>query len=590
MAHLHASPALFIWGYEPHRCVQGTNAHMLLAPAGSSDHAGHAAVLAPSRPWQRTRLWPSVVPHAMLSRSASLPRMRSCTFEAQLLAAGLSFLWDHQVQGTAILPGAALLEMAHAAAHLLAASTDQQQAEAAGSDAALLLQDSTIPTPVVLSATAAAMQLQVELRLNDGSLALRGVHAQSTHLATRTSQWRQADLGQQPARRAGVPASVAAQLASLLARSAAAGQPAFQTGGLMVDPRRHADGFRCHPAVMDGCLHLGASLAQLPASGSTPDIRVPVGLKALTTGGSFRPLPALELHGACLVHGPPDERGTAVSSYRLQQAARASAAAALALSGLEARPIRLPAASKVQHFPATPVAAGTAGTEQEPAERVLQLLYRVQWEAAGPAGQQRSAAARRSAAGAAVAISRGGLAAERLHIPAAAAAAPTLSCLLATLQQAARGGLSVASVCLATLETQHAGSRASAPLSSTAGAAAWGMLRVAAAEVPSATWAAADLDCHAIGGLAAAAAAAAVDVSGTVERGGLALRPMLLPVSGRHSVAHCPEPSISLAGRVLVTGGLGGELLACCLGLYLLNTGRARTRIHHHTCSPPTLR
>lgn len=533
---------------------------MLLATAGSSEHAGHAAVLAPGGKWQRTRFWPSPATHVMLSRSMALPRMRSCTFEAQPLAAALSYLWDHQVQGTAVLPGTALLEMAHAATHLLASSTDQQQPAAAGSDALLLLQDSTIPAPVVLSAAAAAMRLQVEVRLNDGSLALRSVHTQSTHLASRTGQCCHPGFAGQPASQAGRPASITAQLAPLLICSAAPGQRAFQTGGLAVDPRRHTDGFRCHPAVVDSCLHLGASLAQLPASGAAPSIRVPVGLKALATGGSFQPLPAMELHGACEVHGPPDERGTAVSSYRLQQAAHGSAAAAVALSGLEARPIRLPAASKVQHFPAVAAAAGTAAAEQEPAAHGVQLLYRVLWEAASPAGQQGSGPAGSCAVRATVAISRGGLAEERLHIPAAggsaAAVAPTLSHLLAALQQAARSRLSGANVCLTTIEAMHGGSRVAAPRGSAAGAAAWGMLRVAAAELPTASWAAADLDCHAVGDWAAVA----VDVSGTVERGALALRPMLLPVSDGHAVADRAEPSVNLAGRVLVTGGLGGEL------------------------------
>ena len=336
------------------------------------------------------RLWPAAMPSHLLFHVAALPRQRLCLFEAQLLAPALSLFWDHLVQGRPLLPGSALLEMAMAAAHMQAASPAQPAAAAT-----LMLSGCSIPAPVALSASPAAMRLQLEMRLKEGSFAVRGMQSRATHLAGRTGQCWQPASGAAVANAvpAGAKPAPSAQLAGLLMGAAEPAQLTFQTASLAVDPKLHTDGYCSHPAVVDSCLHLGASLAQLSAT-TTDTIRVPVGVEAFTAGQQFKPHHA-ELHAACQLVSMPVGPGPAITSYSLQQAP--AAPAAVSISKLEARPIKLPAASKLRLFPA--LAAPAAAKQQAPAADAAEppLLYQVRWEADSRAGQASTAAGSSSA-------------------------------------------------------------------------------------------------------------------------------------------------------------------------------------------------
>jgi hypothetical protein len=329
-----------------------------------------------------------------------------------------------------------------------------------------------------------------------------------------------------------------------------------------VDPKLHTDGYCSHPAVVDSCLHLGASLAQLSAT-TTDTIRVPVGVEAFTAGQQFKPHHA-ELHAACQLVSMPVGPGPAITSYSLQQAP--AAPAAVSISKLEARPIKLPAASKLRLFPA--LAAPAAAKQQAPAADAAEppLLYQVRWEADSRAGQYSSGQQQRqlSAASMALAVGKSGsrAAAQQQIIPADSSSSSgdavwLLACLLARVQQAVRSGTAGSRISLATHGAMHAASSLAAPASSVAAAAAWGMLRVAASEAPEAKWAAVDLDSLAADSQLAAGEAA--DVSGSLVRHGLALRPMLLPSLADRAVPQSTETPAALSGRVLVPGGLGGE-------------------------------
>jgi acyl transferase domain-containing protein len=107
---------------------QGTNAHILLRKEALSSGdagaqlAGKLAGSAGGMPWQHQRLW--LMPQlSLLAQQAYCHRGNSSkvTFEVDLSHAALSMLWDHQVAGQVLLPGAAMLEAAAASA-LAAAS------------------------------------------------------------------------------------------------------------------------------------------------------------------------------------------------------------------------------------------------------------------------------------------------------------------------------------------------------------------------------------------------------------------------------------------------------------------------------------
>ena len=102
--------------------MSGVNAHALLsaAPAASLAAGADAATASSAAiTWQRTQFWPSPLPHPVLLAATarlagSAARLVECV--ADLAAPGLAWMQDHAVQGRALLPGAAMFEMAAAAA------------------------------------------------------------------------------------------------------------------------------------------------------------------------------------------------------------------------------------------------------------------------------------------------------------------------------------------------------------------------------------------------------------------------------------------------------------------------------------------
>ena len=118
---------------------QGTNAHAVLV-RGSSLPAGQRSI---DSQWQRRRFWFGAPPHILVdSVVAATPAV--VRLQAALQAPALSYLWDHQVQGQALLPGAAMFEAAAAVARLMLAGI--------GAAAGPVLAAVAIPAPCVLPA------------------------------------------------------------------------------------------------------------------------------------------------------------------------------------------------------------------------------------------------------------------------------------------------------------------------------------------------------------------------------------------------------------------------------------------------------
>lgn len=96
------------WGISAF-AFQGTNAHALLA-AAPLEAASVAAPTSTAPAWHNKRLY--VLPEAhMLIATASLSgpsgaAQCSVAFHAELAGASLAFLWDHQVMGKPLFPGA----------------------------------------------------------------------------------------------------------------------------------------------------------------------------------------------------------------------------------------------------------------------------------------------------------------------------------------------------------------------------------------------------------------------------------------------------------------------------------------------------
>ena len=97
--------------------MSGVNAHAVFdvtAHGGVDAVSTRASILVA----ESTRLWPA--PPARLLCAAATPfsafgGKSKMAFESVLSGAALAFLWDHGVNGSALMPGAASLEAAHAA-------------------------------------------------------------------------------------------------------------------------------------------------------------------------------------------------------------------------------------------------------------------------------------------------------------------------------------------------------------------------------------------------------------------------------------------------------------------------------------------
>ena len=96
---------------------QGTNAHAVVA-AGAAAGGGGSASASPTVVFERSRFWPvqQVLTPFSLRVGAADPGSASVRLVASLASAGLADMRDHAVGGCAIVPGAAMMELAHAAA------------------------------------------------------------------------------------------------------------------------------------------------------------------------------------------------------------------------------------------------------------------------------------------------------------------------------------------------------------------------------------------------------------------------------------------------------------------------------------------
>ena len=553
---------------------QGTNAHAVMAAAGV---VAGASAAKPSADWARQRFWLAPRPHAGASswlsagclalpllllrpcsqpsplqlppfaalwRAAPAPGSRQAILQSAPLASPvLAYLWDHQVSGKPLFPGAAFFELAAAAVKTILTV-----------DASPALMGATIPAPLVLPPVQPAQGGQpdvaaVSCKLDAVAGTVELVSGQrSTHLRAALSAVRALPSSGSAAAaaaagrgsQAALHSTVGASLRHLTAEAA-------YVGSIDNAAQRAADVF-LSPAVLDCCLHLGA----LPAA-AAGQLKVPAGIQALLLPGT-----------AAAAHGPGSSASYAAAALQVQSSRDASlidysllapsGCSACAISGLQAKPLG-----------AQPKAAPATGTEA-PAGH---MLYTVSWAVQQPAAQPLPAM---PGGGATAAIEVG------------ADAATLCSTGIAAFQVAAaehQGGLEL-------LTTSAQPQLTITPATGSAGQGAsllWGMLRSVALEQTSATTTATDADSLAAGrrsgaargaALLCIAAAAAVgaagssDAYGRAARGGLGFAATLLPCATAPAAALGGSAgqlqAIKAAhGRVAVTGGMGslGSVLAC---------------------------
>lgn len=390
------------------------------------------------------------------------------------------------------------------------------------------LVESTIPAPLLLS-TASAVRVQCSISLSNGSMEVTSGAAAartSVHLRTAAVQFSSGHPAADPAECAlNIPTFIAAVMSSKM--PPVNQQHLGSSATLAADQATHGSGYLSHPALVDGCLHMGADLADaLRRTGIASQAWVPVAI------GAFCPMQELATAqdawaGAEVTRRLPD--GSATSSYRLRGGC--AARGLLHLADLQAKPARLAALS----------AATAAAAEAAP-----RLLYKVQWQSSAPLDGVRTVMSRR----------RGITKLMRPSPRNAAAGGTAASCLgdITHIQQAMTGPGStefeLATQGVLASDIARSGRRVS---DLAKGAAAWGLVRVAASERPDMRWAAVD---SAPFGIPARERPTWQDAFGTILDAGLAAVPRIL---GEDEQAAEAEETFGLTGRIVITGGLGGS-------------------------------
>lgn len=330
---------------------QGTNAHVLLASTGAFPAACHSMEGAS---WRRQRFWYMERQHPMLQLCNVASVDRLAMFQCQLGASSQAYLHDHQVQGRAIFPAAAMLEMALAVGRNFSGSSVQRA-----------LVGASIMAPLSLVAKQ-SVTLTCCLDYSCGSLVLSsllpstGSRMSRQHMETQagyTPATLQLKATSMPSLQRRMFASfVMSALGALLSAvpqlfAASGGSPgklAMALGradGTSLLAPQQPDSYIMHPAMLDAATHTAAALQD--GQGSTGHItRIPVGVQALCGAALEEPLAPNPAQQWCrgIIAGK-DAFDTVLASFNVS----VSSSSSLQLCGFQAKVVRSSSASE-GHF------------------------------------------------------------------------------------------------------------------------------------------------------------------------------------------------------------------------------------------------
>lgn len=344
---------------------QGTNAHVLPArPAPATAKLNEPTPKAAQLAWQRSRIWPLPPAHLMVVGADTAITSGRVTLQCQLNSTSLAFLRDHQVLQRLLIPTAALLEIAAAAATTLLANLVPG---VGGSNVQLCVHNSVMAAPAPLKQGAVPV-LQCVVSPAIGIYEVRSVASISrsrTHLAGsfRTAspialQRQTQHVSAAASSSSGVGALLAVHYGALTSPgtgveattcvAAAAINPSTNSQGLV---QGSSEGFVMHPALLE---------AALQAAGT--------GAKASTAAGGMGVLAPAAV-GAFMVHQvetgahAPDVQITSssVAGYSRMQLFGGISDLPVALAGVDFRHMSRDTAGLAVHKEAAETAAAVAG-------------------------------------------------------------------------------------------------------------------------------------------------------------------------------------------------------------------------------------
>jgi hypothetical protein len=238
--------------------AQGTNAHALVAGSGAP---ALATAWSSGQPfaWRRSRCYVAPALQQLLSSCLPRKRSRTVTFDSQLSAARLAYLWQYSVHGRPFLASSALLSMAASLLPLLGLMTEGEDTSQAAVAAAVA--GAALVAPVVLPHAGAARLTAAVARLRlAGSTGGVEVAMHEQQLLTARLAPCLVPAGPQGGAGHGSSSPALRQAMMLVTNS-----PAVPDGGFLAETivlsAADMSGYAVHPALLDACMGQAAAAA-----------------------------------------------------------------------------------------------------------------------------------------------------------------------------------------------------------------------------------------------------------------------------------------------------------------------------------------
>jgi len=377
--------------------AQGTNAHALMAGSGAAAVIGAAE--AGQTAWRRSRCYVAPAVQQLLSGCVLRGGKRggrpsSVTFDSQLSAARLAYLWQYSMHGRPFLAGSALLSMAASMLPLLGAVAAGEDATSAATFAGVTEAALVAPAQLPQAAAAKVAPAAARAKLVLGSGAVEVSLADQRLLTAKLASMSAANLEAATTAHSSnsdraVLSLVAARAAAGISRTAASAGAVAQLAPLST---AEVSGYALHPVLLDASLGQAAGVAAAavaPLTWLRSVAALRVGASSPAGGivaAAYQPsenwhvggtnlLPASGTALALVAHGvvlgdqdlPPASPGPA--SARLHAAAAAEAAAAEAAEAAEEEAgipadhplLQMPEEERLMHLEAQVGVAGLGG-------------------------------------------------------------------------------------------------------------------------------------------------------------------------------------------------------------------------------------
>lgn len=303
--------------------------------------------------WQQHRQWVLPLAHCLIWQHVPGSLPSRATFACSIQQPALAFLWDHEVMGRSLFPGAGYFEMALAALRTLHSSSNLQTADDC-------LTQIAIPAPLVLlpSTAASAMMLTCSVTFSSHAVSIASVAGHVSEIVHMRGHFTQAQHASQV-----VSASEALTMLFMADQSQKQlslldpAQPAAQASiAPAVVAAQQDSGFWHHPARSDSFLQMG----QLFLESTAGSIHVPAGVTCLSMPHKMDT--AQSMHGHCQPSGIALSSDYALTDHQ--------ASSCCHIQGMQAKAIT--------SGPSSSAAEATAGAAEQ-GESSTQVLYEMAW-------------------------------------------------------------------------------------------------------------------------------------------------------------------------------------------------------------------